>query len=625
MASINGVLFFKNDSHSPDSYSVVKRMSNSMLCAGRGEDKIYHTPGVALGIRCADEGGCGEGSSFFDEKAGKAVAIDGEIYNCKDLIEGMQTVDRYSAISNSAQVILLGYERDGVSFFEKVEGAFSLAIVDLNTKQIVIARDKNGHKPLYYHIDDGCCVFSSELRGIVSSGMINKEIDRIALSQYFQLTYIPAPRSILCGVSKVMPATAMAVSFDGSCSQTEYWSLIADKKELIQDYGEAEKTLRRLFFESIERRVSGETSIGAFLSGGIDSTIVVGAAAQICSAPINTFTIGFDEKDYDESDLAAIVAKKHGTNHHTIVLDKKIFSDAVQCVTDSMDEPYADSSLIAAYVVSKRAGEHVRVALTGDAGDELFAGYNKYLIGYYNSLYSKIPRFVTKGIIKPIASLLPVRSHIARKINKFLAIANEDIYEQRKQLMSLGFKQREMQSLMLDGYVDDMRFIEEYYTEYANLDEQTRAQYIDYKVVLEGDMLPKSDKAGRMTSLIFRAPVLDCSIVDFAYSIPSRFKIDGKKRKIIWKQAFSDLIPSEILKAPKRGFSLPISKWLDEVLSDNIARFASRDFLEKQNLFSYEFINEMIDQHVKKKQNRASELWAFYIFQRWYEVFFLAN
>ena len=273
-------------------------------------------------------------------------------------------------------------------------------------------------------------------------------------------------------------------------------------------------------------------------------------------------------------------------------------------------------------MVSKYARQFVKVILTGDCGDELFAGYSKYLIDHYVAAYRKVPRVVRKGIVEPLLSMLPTDISLARKVGKVIRNADKDIFEQRRQLMCLGFKQDEMEKLVLrnqslQGSLDFIRPIYERLSK--DCDEITQAQYLDLNVVLEGDMFPKVDRASMLASLETRAPLIDSGVVQLAYRIPSKYKISKNKQKIVLKDAFSDLIPRELINASKRGFGVPINRWLRDVLREELYRLMDDDFLNSQGIFKASFIRSVAEEHMKGKLNRFSELWAFFVFQRWYQ------
>lgn len=562
-----------------------------------------------------DECVIGQNNNYYDSDK-NILFFYGELYNKQTLSS------KYNVQSiNEAQLVLTLYENIGIDAFKELGGKFVFIIYNKRSKKLSIVRDKVGSKQIYYYKNDDCFIFCSELNGLLTADIILRKIDKISLSQYLQLTYIPAPNTIIDNVKKVKPSLVFSLDSNGEIVENEYWELIHSIDENYTNFEVCKSKLKELLYSSVREKMDIYQNSGAFLSGGFDSSIVVGVMSDISDAPIKTFTIGYDEKQFDESELAGIVARKNNTNHTVLNLDWDTVVEDIDTVLNGLDEPYADSSLIATYAVCKLAKEHTDVAFMGDSGDELFAGYNKYLISYYGDKYKKIPKFIRKGIIEPVSKLIPRKSSLYRKVNKVISSADMPIFEQRKRLMSLGFKPEELKQLMLDGFVDNMDFVKAQYEFLSQSDEQTRAQYIDFKTVLEGDMLPKVEIASRLSGLKTCAPILDGDIIEFAYSIPTEFKINKTNRKIILKETFRYLLPDELFTAPKHGFAVPIGNWLESNLKDRLLDFASKDFLEKQGLFSYDYINMIISEHFSHKKNRYSELWAFFVFQNWYKKY----
>lgn len=551
--------------------------------------------------------------SFSDENF--LICFLGDLYNFKELKKQWGCTN----CNTVSQLISFIYNKTNTDLFCKLNGKFAIIIYDKKSKSLRIVCDKVASKKIYYYKSDNCFIFASNLNSLLSCEIIPKEIDKNGLSQYMQLTYIPTPCSIIKNVYKINAATYLTVDCNGNTEEKEYWNINSDKAECYNDYNFCKDTLKNLLYKSVEEKLSLYNKCGAFLSGGFDSSIVVGIMADLLKKPLDTFTVGFKEKRYDESDAAILVAEKNNTNHHTLVLDwEKVVLDIDKLLSE-IDEPYADSSLVATYAIAKYANEFVDVAFMGDSGDELFAGYNKYLISYYSNRYKKIPAFLRKGIIKPLFKLIPSRSSLSRKIGKVISSDNMSLFEQRKYVMCLGFKAEELKKLMKDGFVDSMDFIKEQYDFLSHADEMTKAQYVDFKTVLSGDMLRKVEIAEKASGLKMCAPILDDEIINFAYSIPTEFKIKNKERKIILKDSFRNMLPKELFTLPKKGFAIPIADWLENNLKEQLYRYADKSFLYKQGLFNSEYIKEIIDEHMSKKKDRASELWTFYIFQNWYE------
>lgn len=620
MCGINGFVQFKNRYAPETMKSIVHSMNERIIHRGPDSEGLYSDESCALGMRRL---------AIIDLKTGRQpiwneahtmmIVFNGEIYNYLELKKELAAKGCVFHTNTDTEVILKGYESCGCAFFPRLEGMFAFCIYEADKKQWTFARDRIGEKPLYYYCTEDHFVFGSELKSLLSTGLVPKEIDSQCLSQYFQLTYIPAPGCIIKGVKKLMPATYMVLKASGELTARPYWELnIEDRAEYL-DYSRCKVLLRDALFRSVEKRMISDVPLGAFLSGGIDSTITVGIMSAISQKPIDTFTIGFKDKAFDESGLARLVAAKNHTNHHEIVADwDEIFAD-MDAVLDNIDEPFADPSLVVTYTVSRLTSQYVKVALTGDAGDELFAGYDKYLIAYYSNLYNKVPRILRKGLIEPAVRCLPADSYLARKVNKVLRAAGKDPYQQRKELLTLGFSAEEARSLLPGLQVDEMPFIKAYYDTLAMKEEQTRAQYVDLKVLLEGDMLAKVDRAGMLASLETRVPMLDGKVVELAFNMPARFKLRGAKKKLILKEAFADMIPAELYRAPKHGFNAPVGKWLRKELKPQLTAFMDPDFLAGQGLFDRDHIDAIAEKHMNGEANMERQLWAFFVFQYWYK------
>lgn len=618
MCGINGLIKLNKKNEWGNAKELVHQMNEQIIHRGPNSEGLYSDDLCALGMRRLSIIDLADGNQpIWNENRDKLIVFNGELYNFIPLRADLKNKGHQFQTNSDTEVVLHGYEEYGTDFFDRMEGMYAFCIYDLICKEWIICRDRIGEKPLYYYQTKDFFLFGSELKSLMKTGLVPKQINKEALSIYFQLTYIPAPYSILENVFKLPPASYMRIEANGNIKIEKYWQLTLSEDDRYQDYEWCKKQLRDTFLQSVENRMISDVPLGAFLSGGFDSTIVVGAMSQLSSSPINTFTIGFKEKQHDESELAALVAKKNGTNHRILSLDWNEAVSNIGRILENMDEPFADSSLIATYTVSKMAKEYVSVILTGDAGDELFAGYNKYLISYYSDRYNRIPKILRKGIIEPSAKLLPANSSIARKVNKVIGSSSLDVFEQRKYMMSLGFKPIEMKQLLQSGYVSEMPFIREQY-DTLNCEEQTRAQFVDLNTVLEGDMLTKVDRGSMLASLETRVPMLDRKMIELAFNMPAKFKINNKDRKIILKDTFRDYIPDELFRAPKHGFSVPVGNWLEKDLKQNLMKYADKEFLENQGLFNSTYVHQVIDEHMNHKVDRFSELWAFYVFQKWY-------
>lgn len=623
MCGINGFIQF-TQRYSPEQMeSIVHSMNERIIHRGPDSEGLYADERCALGMRRLAIIDVDNGRQPIWNTAGnKMIVFNGELYNFLQLKESLIQGGYPFRTRSDTEVVLAGFETYGYRFFSMMEGMFALAIYDTTEKQWIFARDRIGEKPLYYYASDALFVFSSELKGILDTGLVPKEIDPAGLSQFFQLTYIPGPGSIIKDVKKLPPATYMVLRSDGGQTIEKYWSLTISGEPVYADYDKCKAALRDALFASVSNRMISDVPLGAFLSGGIDSSIIVGIMASISDERISTFNIGFRDKEFDESGLAWLVAKKYNTRHHVFYLNWDNAFQDVSAVLSNIDEPFADPSLIATYVVSRMTKQYVTVALTGDAGDELFAGYDKYLIAHYSKLYNAVPAFLRKGLVEPAVRCFPADSGLARKMNKVISSARMDSFERRKNVMLLGFKADETARLLPRTSVDSLNVIRRYYDALQNADEQTRAQFADLNVVLDGCMLAKVDRASMLASLETRVPMLDSKVVELAFNIPTSFRMRGTHRKIILKDAFSDMIPDALHRAPKHGFNVPVGKWLRKELESSLRRYASPELLLEQGLFEPGYVGELVDGHMTNRENNERKLWAFYVFQYWYENVF---
>ena len=619
MCGINGIIQFNHKLNANDLRNYVHSMNGQIIHRGPDDEGLFADEYCSLGMRRLSiidlQGG---NQPIWNADHSKVIVYNGEIYNFQVIKKELENKGHSFRTNSDTEVILLGYEAYGKQILSKLEGMFAFAIYDLNEKKWLLARDRTGEKPLYYSIDPEKAIFASELKSIISTGFVKKEIDTNALSQYFQLTYIPAPLTIYQNVKKLLPGCYMEITVGGKASVDKYWSLDVEVDKSIS-YDTCKMNLKEALISSVERRMISDVPLGAFLSGGFDSSIIVGIMSLLSPRKVNTFTVSFDDKAYDESRLAESVAKKNGTNHTVLKISEEEIIAGIPYLLNNIDEPFADSSMVAVNAISKKAREYVKVVLTGDGGDELFAGYNKYLLPYYGNRYRKIPRFFRRGVIEKSLNLLPSKSYRVMGIRKVINACGLDEVEQIRYMMSLGFKPDELIQLIPGIDPETMGFIAKQYAYLPNADAQTRTQYVDVKTVLEGDMLPKVDRASMLASLETRVPMLDTKVIELAFKMPTEYKIKGKKRKIILKDTFSDLLPKELFYAPKHGFGVPVSDWLENSLKDQLYEYADEDFLLSQGLFEPSFIMEIIEQHMAHQIDRFSVLWSFFVFQNWYK------
>ncbi len=624
MLGVNGIVDLKRK-HSKDNLVKLLGAMNGKTIYSKSEERFQYIDDLAvLGV-------CGEYYNFYlptkDETKDKErvlpiVVLNGEIYNVKRLKRYLVEKGYNFKTDSILEVMSCGYSEHGADWLNFLDGSFTIVIYDRKNGEILIARDAIGAKLLYYFKNNDVLLFSSELKDILDSGIVEKSINRFAIQQYLSLTYIPSPFTIIDHVYKLEPGSYIVVDSTGKMDIKRYWDVDYDKGNMIDDYETAKTQLREYLFTAVEERMSDNQQTGAFLSGGIDSTVIVGIMSKISQNPVNTFTVGFKIKEYNEAGKASIAARYHKTNHHVFYLDYDEALLYIDDIINNLNEPFADSSSIPTYMISKYAKNYVDVVLTGDGGDELFAGYSKYLVNYYVDLYKKIPPFLRKHVLEKAIQLVPDKSSIMRKVRKVIENAESSTFERRKNLICLGFKENEIQKLMRYPVEHTLDFIKEKYERFSFTgDEIFQTLYTDLAVELEGDMFVKADRMSTINSLKSRAPILSKEVVELSLRIPSSFKISKKQQKIILKDTFSDLIPKELKNAPKKGFGVPVDYWLRGSLKGELKRVLSKEEIDKYGILNYEYVRNVVEEHLTNKRNRKSELWALYVLQKWMNMF----
>jgi len=615
MIDFCGFFQFHEPAVQAETCQLLDRMAGSEFSPDASANMFFHGQ---LGVRIMDEAGHKE-IKFSHATAVRGdmfVAVSGDIYNILDINP------RLDGIQGTALRLLHLLSERGFAILEQLEGRFAILVYHLREKTLKLVRDKFGKSTLFYHVDEQGIMFGTRLACLARSDRFKRQINHTALAQYLQLTYLPAPLTMFDGVYKLMPATLLSVDVEGEMDCAAYWALDINQHQMLSDYEHAKTRLREVVHQSVARRMPLGGGVGTLLSGGIDSTIITAVLSNLSDRPIDTFTVSFDLKGFDESTVAASVARRYNTRHHVQLLDATAAMTTFERMMDSMDEPFADSSLLGSCFVAAFAKQHVNTVLTGDCGDELFAGYAKYLINYYSNIYSKLPRFIRQSILQPLISLMSIDSAFRKKAQKVIDSASFDLYDQRVHMMSLGFKRPQLHELLVqsDDVENSLDFMKPIYNQLKDqADEQTQAQFLDLNVVLEGDMFRKVGFASDMSSFSTRTPLIDTKVVELAYQMPSRYKISRRNQKIILKDAFIDLIPKEVLSAPKHGFYVPIQSWLREEFAQELRALTGGQFVEAQQLFDADVLTRYVTAHLNRTANWFSALWTVFVFQRWYK------
>lgn len=621
MCGISGV-FSVDD---PPTHSELEASNDCVRHRGPDADGYFLEPPVGLAHRRLSIVGVDSGDQpITNEDRSVVVIFNGEIYNYPELAEQLRTAGHTFSTDTDTEVLVHLYEEYGREFVDRLEGMFSFALWDRDTERLLLARDPVGIKPLLFADDGERIGFASELPSILRSNVDQGGLDRRAISEYFSFGYVPAPRTAFENVEKVQPGESIEVSADGIDRRQYYTPTI---ESVNQSFSDASTTLRELVERSVRKRLMSDVPVGTFLSGGIDSTVLTGVMAQIRDDPIQTFTVGFERDRFDESELARKVAQYHGTDHTEYVVSADDVREAIPTVLDRLGEPFADPSLLPTYIVSRETSQDVKVALSGDGADELFAGYNRYRGEYYSEYYRRLPRSVRSMLIEPgmnrlSASRSSRTGELIRKGQKFVGVSADDNPRRhfewvRKAPDEATGAYRNCEPIS-DG-VD--RITREYDRISAVLPDERRQPLsqmlaIDTQYGLPNQMLQKVDLASMYNSLEVRVPYLDREVIEYAMGLPLEYKITARSRKRILKDAFSDLIPQEIRSQSKRGFDMPIGEWFkDELRADFETLVTETD----APLLRQGAVLSLLEEHCSGHRDYEWFLWNVYVFTHWYE------
>lgn len=621
MCGINGYIA-KNKSAAALTLDI-QRMNAAILHRGPDEDGFFvesGTTALAMAMRRLSIIDLSTGKQpIFTEDQQKVIVFNGEIYNFKTLKAGLEKENIAFTTQSDTEVVLKLYEKYGVASFAMLDGMFAFSIYDKTLNKVFIARDFFGEKPLYYTKTDNHFIWCSELKSIVSVWDKKPAINRQALNLYLELTYIPAPFSIYEGIHKLEANHYLA--FDCESFDFSLHEISQDfKKHEKKPKAESIKQTRDLVRDSVISRSVSDVPVGTFLSGGVDSSIVSLCLAQAAASKIDTFSIGFEKKSFDESDKAQTVARLIGSNHHEFIIGEKDLARNTDAILSNFDEPFADSSALATYLVAEKTSQFVKVALTGDGGDEVFGGYNKYYIGKLHRKYTKIvSQQVHKLLSKSVQNLLHTQADSRGKRFKIKRLLKSVDYQGDfyYNILSLGFTEAEVgQLLQADWFCKDS--LAYYKSKTFSRATLTDFRQIDKMTSLEGDMLVKVDRTSMLTSLECRAPFLNKEIWNFTNQLPENYLINGWDKKHLLKEAFRDEFPKGFLDKSKRGFGVPVGDWLRGSLKAELLSYCDKRFVEKQNLFDFETVSKLVSNHVMGKIDNTFRVWTYFCFQKWY-------
>jgi asparagine synthase (glutamine-hydrolysing) len=598
----------------PVSQDEVQTMCDAMVHRGPNDDGYYVSSDVVLGMRRLSIIDIDGGHQPVHNEDGTVwVVFNGEIYNFKTLRQLLERQGHRFYTDTDTEVIIHLYEQYGEACVEKLRGMFAFAIWDERHKSLLLARDRLGIKPLFYTIVDDRLAFGSELKVLLQLPEVERKLNWSSVNYLFSAMCTPAAESIIEGVHKLKPGHILTASARNGIRVRQYWDV-----EFDPDYGKSEQyfieRLRDLLEDSVRLRLIADVPLGAFLSGGIDSSSVVATMARIGSGPVKTFSIGFPDKEFDETKYARQVARNLGTDHHELIVDPNVLS-VIDDLAWYLDEPFGDSSAIPTYMVSKLAAEHVTVVLSGDGGDELFAGYDRYIKERTERQYSFIPSPI-RQVAGLAGSMMPEGAK-GRNFLHHLALDGAERYLDANVLF------REYQKTLLfepDAYKqiapENPRSMWHGFLNNGKMHWLSALQYMDIKNYLPNDILTKVDRMSMAHSIEARVPLLDHKLVEFAATIPPEMKLKGKTTKYIFKKALEGIVPNEILYRPKRGFAIPLHRWFRGQLSLYVRDLLlSRKSLDR-GLFRKSYIERLIEMN-DRGHSLPLQLWTLITFELW--------
>jgi asparagine synthase (glutamine-hydrolysing) len=631
MCGIAGWINLKQPNTKDHAETVLHSMCETILHRGPNSEGLWLDDTVALGMRRLSIIDLHTGDQpVFNEDKSVIVMMNGELYNYREVREELEKKGHKFVTKSDTEILPHLYDEYGEDLLDHVNGMFAFSLWDTRKKKLIIARDRFGEKPLYYGIFAGKLLWASEPKAILAHPAVKPELNLDALRQYLSYDYVPAPHSIYKGISK-LPAAHVMVVENGEMRIRRYWDMKWDSTAEAQRRGglrERADELRDLLSDAVRMRLVADVPLGVLLSGGIDSSTVAAFATQHATETVKTFSIGFTEDSFDETKYARQVAAHLNTDHHEEILSVAKAAELIEEIGTWLDEPLSDGSLIPTFLLSRFVRKHVTVALGGDGGDELFAGYPMYYGHKVAEMYKKVPGFVRSGLIEPVVRSLPVSTKnlsFEYRAKRFVRSSKYDTITRHHSWFgsfTLDEQQRLLTSDVLnhsngDIYADARELLK--LCDARNEIEQM--QFLDINFYMAEDILTKVDRAAMSVSLETRAPFLDPRVGQFAASLPLEYKLRGSEGKFILKRAVEGLLPADILYRPKKGFGIPIAAWLKGQLNPLMHDLLDKKRLDEQGLFNSGYVQTLITEHENGTASHHKQLWTLLVFQLWYDSF----
>lgn len=604
--------------------SILHRMNQSHLHRGPDEGGLHVSPGVGFGHRRLSIIDLSTGQQpLYNEDRSVCIVFNGEIYNYLDLIPELQNLGHTFRTRSDTEVIVHAWESWGVDCVKRFRGMFAFVLWDSNRDTLFMARDRMGVKPLHYAItDDGWLLFGSELKSVLAHGSLDRSIDPHAIEEYFALGYVAEPRTIFRKALKLEPAHTLTIRRGAPIpAPVPYWD-VQFTNDLEISEPDAISELRRRLTESVRLRMISEVPLGAFLSGGVDSSAVVATMASLSNEPVNTCSMAFDDPSFNESEFAQIVADKFKTRHFVETVASDDF-DLIDTLAELYDEPYSDSSAIPTYRVCQLARRKVTVALSGDGGDETFGGYRRYRLHLMEQrVRGLMPLGMRRPLFRALAAVYPKADWAPRFVRAkttFQGIARSAVEgyfhsmsvlrdDMRDSLYSPALKRD------LDGY-HALRVFERHAKNAQTDDALGLIQYLDYKTYLVGDINTKVDRASMAHSLEVREPLMDHELIEWLARLPSELKIKGQTGKYLFKKSMEPDLPHDILYRPKMGFSVPLARWFRGPLRDRVRSTLLGERLLDTGWFNRDCLEDLVNSHQSGLRDNSAAIWNILMFE----------
>ena len=623
MCGICGQLLL--DGETPASEARVRTMLAALVHRGPDDEGVFRDGPAGLGIRrLSIIDVTGGHQPILSEDRSKVVVCNGEIYNYVELREDLRKRGHVFSTQSDVEVIVHLYEEKGPRCVEELNGMFAIAVWDAAKQELCLARDRMGIKPLHYFVGGGMLLFASEIGALMTNKEVDRTLDAEAVDDYFTYFYIPGTRTIYQAIRRIEAAHTM-VWRRGRPTVTRYWRpdyAAPARPKPLAEYAEA---YREHLKRSVRLQLRSDVPLGIFLSGGLDSGSLVAAVAEVTSRPFDTFTIGFDDASYDESPYARVTAERYGTRHHEYRFtaeDMRRSSDLIR----HFGEPFGPFTIVQSYLLSKFSRDHVTVALAGDGGDELFGGYQTYLATRWARWYLRLPRLLRQHVMARAAAWLPVSERLLSldfKIREFVRGA-EMFARGGNAAWKVIFNDAEKAELLSEPFRRHLAVRDPFayvrgVQEFARGTQLQQAMYCDLAVFLPDSILTQTDRMSMATSQEVRVPILDHELVEFAATVPDRYKIRRGRTKILVREAMKDWLPPAVLRKPKTGFTTPIPIWIRNELKEYVTDILSPSAVARTGILNAAYVQRLLDEHLGAKADHARRIWSLVNFMLWYD------